>query len=342
MDALPLGEAHFALRGVHVHVDRRRVDFEIETVKGLRLAVHHVLIGGAHGVREKLVAHEAAVHEKVLVLRAGLADHGKAHEPRQPNAVAKGVHRSAVLPEFLRKHCRDAGFGRLGRERQHVAAVCHDAEPRLGVRERQALDLREDMRRFGRVRLHELASGGGLVEEVADFDAGSGTSGRGRHAPFLPLPGVRIFRRAAPDRHGGNGVNARQGLASEAERHHLFEFEKVADLARRVPHDGERKVVLRDPRAVVGHDEALETAPVHADFDVGGARVERIFHELLHHRSGPFDHFAGRDLAHQFVGKRRNRAARLLFGGLTVLHALVDFRYGFDFFLHPMRGKHSV
>jgi len=42
--------------------------------------------------------------------------------------------------------------------------------------------------------------------------------------------------------------------------------------------------------------------------DLGGAGVQRVVDQLAHHRSRALDDFAGRDLAHKFVGQGEDRA----------------------------------
>jgi hypothetical protein len=65
----------------------------------------------------------------------------------------------------------------------------------------------------------------------------------------------------------------------------------------------ERQLFGRDAAAVVGDGDALDAAFLEADGDLGGARVERVFQQLLDHGRGPLDHLAGGDLRDELVGK---------------------------------------
>ena len=60
--------------------------------------------------------------------------------------------------------------------------------------------------------------------------------------------------------------------------------------------EGEERILGRHALPVVAHDDLLEAAPDKLDLDVVRARVEGVLDQLLHHRGGPLDHLAGRDL----------------------------------------------
>ena len=65
-----VAKAHLDLGRVHVHVDTGRVDGDIERIHRLAMAVQHVFVGAARGVRHHLVAHKAAVDIAVLLIGA--------------------------------------------------------------------------------------------------------------------------------------------------------------------------------------------------------------------------------------------------------------------------------
>ena len=79
-----LPEAHFRLCRMHIRIDLVGRKLEEKAVHRLRLSVKHVLVRGAHGVRHHAVANKAAVHKKVLRLRAGPRNGGKADQPGKP------------------------------------------------------------------------------------------------------------------------------------------------------------------------------------------------------------------------------------------------------------------
>ena len=54
-----------------------------------------------------------------------------------------------------------------------------------------------------------------------------------------------------------------------------------------------------DAVPVVGDQDAIDAATLDLDPNVATARVERVFDQLLDHRSGSFDHLARGDLGRQ-------------------------------------------
>ena len=67
-----IAEAHLALGRMHVDIDARRIEFEEQHVGRLAVVMQHVLVGLAQRVRQHLVAHEAAVDEKILRIAAAV------------------------------------------------------------------------------------------------------------------------------------------------------------------------------------------------------------------------------------------------------------------------------
>ncbi len=55
-------------------------------------------------------------------------------------------------------------------------------------------------------------------------------------------------------------------------------------------------VLGRHARAVVDDRDVADAAAGEADLDVARAGVERVLHQLLHHRGRALDDLAGRDL----------------------------------------------
>ena len=64
----------------------------------------------------------------------------------------------------------------------------------------------------------------------------------------------------------------------------------------------ERELVPGDAAAVVADADQLDAAFFELDQDRLAAGVERVLEQLLEHRGGAFDDFAGGDLADQEVG----------------------------------------
>ena len=224
---------------MYVYVDRSRIQRQIETEDGLALAVQHVLIGGLDGMHERLVAHIAAIDEKVLPVRTTAGDGRNAGESSNRHAVLLGRH-LAVLSLEGSGHQRLNAVNdvRGGRKLQNIATVCRKREANVGVGERQTLEIFGHMSRFRRVGLHELAASRRLVEKVEHLHARADDACGGMHLSVGDLPCAVGLRRAAADAHLGNGIDRRQGLAAKAEASDALELKKVADLAGGVPSEG--------------------------------------------------------------------------------------------------------
>ncbi len=62
-----------------------------------------------------------------------------------------------------------------------------------------------------------------------------------------------------------------------------------------MPLDGERQIGGTHAAAVVGDADQREPAGRRHHLDVGGAGIERVLDQLLHHAGRPLDHLAGGD-----------------------------------------------
>ncbi len=60
--------------------------------------------------------------------------------------------------------------------------------------------------------------------------------------------------------------------------------------------EGQQRVVAHHAAAVVGDLDELLAPGLNLDLNAGGAGIERIFEQLLGHRSRTLHHFAGGDL----------------------------------------------
>jgi hypothetical protein len=67
--------------------------------------------------------------------------------------------------------------------------------------------------------------------------------------------------------------------------------------------EGQGEFLRGDAPPVVGDAQELAPALVDVDPDLGGARVERVFDQLLDGAGGPFDHFPGGDLVDDVRGQ---------------------------------------
>ena len=123
-----IAEAHFDLGRVHVHVDVRRIDLEVQHVSGMALVVQHVLVGLPDRVREQAVAHVASVHEDVLrfARRAGVL--GRADAAVEADRPRGFVERQRRALKFGAEDARDALARRLRFQVPARAAVVLERE----------------------------------------------------------------------------------------------------------------------------------------------------------------------------------------------------------------------
>ncbi len=61
----------------------------------------------------------------------------------------------------------------------------------------------------------------------------------------------------------------------------------------RMAFDGETQFVRRHAAAVILDQDQIGAAAGGGDIDAGSAGIQRVLHQLLHHRGGPLHHFAG-------------------------------------------------
>src|SRR5450756_2303951 len=66
-----IAKTHFNLGRVHVHIQARWLNLQIQRINRLALAVQHVFIRTACGMCEYLVAHKTVVHKTILLVGAG-------------------------------------------------------------------------------------------------------------------------------------------------------------------------------------------------------------------------------------------------------------------------------
>jgi hypothetical protein len=268
---LPHGLVHFApvakadldLGRVHVDVDARRVDAQVERIHRLALAVQHVLVGRAHGVRQHLVAHEAAVHIEELLVATGARRVRNARAPlhgHHPQGVVDG---DAAGHEVVAQRVRQTRFSCLPRAPllDQPAVVPH-GKAHVGPRQRMAPHRFHAVREFGGVGLQELAPGRGGVEEFTHLDRAAV-----RASDLAQFAGTPVEREGGVgaaftrvQREFGDRVDGRQRLAAESHRADGFEVAQAGDLAGRVAAQGCGQVATRNAFAVVLHRDQAHAA----------------------------------------------------------------------------------
>ena len=301
VDPVRTREAHLGLGRVHVDIHLVEGDADEERRQG-ELALHEPLeIALEQGVLHHAVPDVPVVDEDENAARRLAVDPG-ARDPAADRdllqAQADGVQ---LAPVAGAEHLHDA-VERVG----GGGPVFHDApvvgEPELDLRpgERHAGDDVGDVGHLGRDGLEKLAPGGRVEEELRHRHHGArrgpGFGGADELAALDDDLGARVGG-GLPGHQGkpGDRGDARQRLAPEAQRADAEQVLVGCDLARGVALDGQQRVVPQHAGAVVGDPDHRLPALLDVDQDARGPGVERVFHQLLHHRRRPLHHLAGRD-----------------------------------------------
>ena len=179
---------------------------------------------------------------------------------------------------------------------------------RLGMRQRVVRDKRRDVAQLGRFRFQEFPPRGHAVENIRDADRRPRRNARRLHADQLAAReldarSLLFFRRARFEKQPRNRGDRRQRLAAKSERRDRKQVVRGAQLRRRVALERQQRVVMVHSAAVVNHADHALAARFDFDANRARARVQRVFEQLLHHRRGPLDHLARRDLVRDILRK---------------------------------------
>ena len=150
------------------------------------------------------------------------------------------------------------------------------------------------------VLAHEFQPGRGVVEQVPDRDGGALRRPGGlhltRYAPFQVEGGsLRRAGLAGQDVHPADGRDGGQSLAPEPQGADLPQIRLRPQLGGGVAQEGGGQLGRGDAAAVVRHPDQAHAAPADLHHHGGGAGVDGVLHQLLHHAGGPFHHFTGGD-----------------------------------------------
>ena len=78
---------------------------------------------------------------------------------------------------------------------------------------------------------------------------------------------------------------------------------------------GNRELFAQDANAIVFHADQSHAAGQKAHGDLGCACIQRVVHQLAHHRCGTLYNLSGRNLADELIRQFADRAAWLRSGG---------------------------
>ena len=227
-----VAEADLELGRMRVRVDAARVELEEHDERRLARLEQHVLISEPHRVAKQLVAHEAAVHERVLHVGLAARERRRREPALEAHALDRAREESRAAEELGAAERLDPRLLRraVAGDRQSPAlpAVVREVELDVEARQREILQRRLDVTGLGLVRALELAPRRRVEEKVADFDRGPERVRGGLHRTDLAavaadrraVLGARDARR---DPHPRDRADARQRLTAKPERREALE-----------------------------------------------------------------------------------------------------------------------
>ena len=179
-----IAKTHFGLGRMHIDVELAWVERDEQRDQRMTIARQIVGISGAHSAEQKLVAHRAAVDEKILAERIGARERRQCRKALHVHAFALGGDLDCVGAEVGAKHVAEPGEA-AGGARQR-SRECHRRALLAGEREghirpahgEPAHDLAHGLR-LGAVELEELQSRGRGIEQVTHLDPRPLTERRG-------------------------------------------------------------------------------------------------------------------------------------------------------------------
>ena len=183
-----------------------------------------------------------------------------------------------------------------------------------------------DVPGLGRVGAQELEAGRRVEEKVLDLygsscwsatrlsmDNGTTLQANDR-ADFFPF-------RTGGEGQPGHGGDARQRLATKAQRPHAIEVFGGRELARGVTLKGQIDLGGVNPAAVIGHADQAASAFDDLDAHIARPGIDCVLDQFLDHRSGSLYHLAGSDLGSHFGRQDADRHDRALSGAFPIAAA---------------------
>ena len=208
-----VAKADFNFGGVHVHIHARGINFDIQRINRLAVAVQYVFIGTARAVAQYLVAHEAAIHVTKLLVAPGARRIGNARAAPDVHgggarqmAVAGGavVHLHGLFDEIAAQHVGQALVQRRITRAFTLAPLLHQLalvpDGKTHVRPGQGVAAHSfhAMGQLGGIGLQEFAPRRGAVKQFFHFDCGAHAAGHGNQFTRAPMQRISVGLAASP------------------------------------------------------------------------------------------------------------------------------------------------
>ena len=259
-----------------------------------------------------LVTHVTAVDIGVLVIGPRTGCIGQTRMAGDAQWTGAGVQGHALLDEVGAQYVgHTGGVRRRGAPLLHQLALMPDGEADLGPGQGVTANRLDAVGQLGGVGLEELAARRCAEKQLLDFHRGAdGPRGGAQFA------GARVQQEGGDFAFGareqaqlGDRGDGGQRLAPKAHGAYRLQVGQRGDLAGRMTLEGDAQLARRDAQAVVLDADQAGAAGEQAHGDLASPGVQRVVHQLAHHRGRALDDLARGDLADQFVGQFTDRAA---------------------------------
>src|SRR5664280_448570 len=334
-----LPKAHLGLGGMHVDVNLGEGHLQEQQHDRENRRRNDVAVSLGEGVLHHAIANQAAIDEdenRVAVKLLDLRPRNKAvkfyvsgnrrfvvffvapprRRLRQSHARQRQqrAQRNQLIERLLAKHLVDtlrvAGHGRGD---QHGVGRGVQLPVHLGMGQGVVRYQRCDVRQFGGFSLQEFSARGNVEEQIADRDARAQRQARlldGQQlaAGDLDHRSGSVFGRMGLQTQAAYGSHGRQRLSTKSQGCNVQQVVGIADLGGGVTLESQHGIVAHHPAAVVGHLDQFLATCFDGDPDAARTGIQRVFQQLLDHRSGALHDFAGGDLVGYVFGENVDAA----------------------------------
>ena len=288
---------------VHFHLGVG--DREEENISGFHPLFQEGFIGRVDRLYRALLTNQPSVNEEYLGKPSLLFQTGLQEKPLQaqvPPFVLVGTEEA--VPGFPPINLEEAVSRVLHRfVEEDLPTIRMEGESHGRVGKGHAAKEGADAPALGGDAPEEVASGGKVVEELLHPKPGPSHEGL-LLWPLQEVPSLHLYPvtggvspLGGEEGEPGDLRNARQGLSPEPQGGHCLQILHLPDLGGRVTLDGQRELFRSHPLSIVLHLDQPSPPLFEAHLHPLRSGVQGVFHQLLHHGEGVFDHLPGRDLA---------------------------------------------
>lgn len=210
------------------------------------------------------------------------------------------------------KEITNANRQALGaRERGHAGPISSTFESHQGIRQTNSLQTMNDMGRLCFLASKKLPTCGDIVEQVPNLNLRSRGNPDLTNSFDLPAAndhfrsrfGQCFARRQTEPRYARD---ARECFAAKAHRPYQGEVGRLANLARRVAFETEKRVLAIHATAIIAHRHGARPSAGKIDPNPLRSGVETVLDQLLNQGSRSLDNLPCRDLAGHVIGQKTN------------------------------------